>query len=199
MPIDQRFPKGGPGPISRCPLNGRLRRKSVVGGALEAARRTTELSNWGERTHSAGFLERRPVPGVVEQHEVPIGNVVQDRDADLEGRHPVVPAMDQQDGRLDAGEVMCVVERHADRLPDRIGPKHRSVAPAFAREKRGSRGRRLDSCEPHQYRGRGGFHGNVSLDPTRVGRDAGRIADEVVARFAGLAQEVSGGSPRARG
>jgi predicted AAA+ superfamily ATPase len=30
------------------------------------------------------------------------------------------------------------------------------------------------------------FHGTVSLDPTRVGRDASRIADEVVAHLAGL-------------
>jgi len=30
------------------------------------------------------------------------------------------------------------------------------------------------------------FHGSVNLDPARVGRDAGRIADEVVAHLAGL-------------
>ena len=30
------------------------------------------------------------------------------------------------------------------------------------------------------------FHGTVTLDPARVGRDAGRIAEEVVAHFAGL-------------
>ncbi|KAA0227462.1 ATP-binding protein [candidate division KSB1 bacterium] len=30
------------------------------------------------------------------------------------------------------------------------------------------------------------FHGSVILDPTRVGRDAGRIADEVIAHLAGL-------------
>ena len=30
------------------------------------------------------------------------------------------------------------------------------------------------------------FHGSVVLDATRVGRDAGRIADEVVAHLAGL-------------
>ncbi len=30
------------------------------------------------------------------------------------------------------------------------------------------------------------FHGNVALEPTRVGRDAGRIADEVIAHLAGL-------------
>jgi predicted AAA+ superfamily ATPase len=50
------------------------------------------------------------------------------------------------------------------------------------------------------------FHGSASLDPTRVGRDAGRIADEVVAHLAGLVgsnvkvtleiqAEVSGGVP----
>jgi len=30
------------------------------------------------------------------------------------------------------------------------------------------------------------FHGSVNLDPARVGRDAGRIADEVIAHLAGL-------------
>jgi hypothetical protein len=30
------------------------------------------------------------------------------------------------------------------------------------------------------------FHGSVSLDPTRVGRDASRIADEVIAHLSGL-------------
>ncbi len=30
------------------------------------------------------------------------------------------------------------------------------------------------------------FHGTATLDPTRVGRDAGRIADEVIAHLAGL-------------
>jgi len=30
------------------------------------------------------------------------------------------------------------------------------------------------------------FHGSVSLDPTRVGRDASRIAEEVIAHLAGL-------------
>ena len=32
------------------------------------------------------------------------------------------------------------------------------------------------------------FHGTVSLDPARVGRDAGRIAEEVVAHLLGLPQ-----------
>jgi len=30
------------------------------------------------------------------------------------------------------------------------------------------------------------FHGTVTVDPARVGRDASRIADEVVAHLAGL-------------
>jgi hypothetical protein len=30
------------------------------------------------------------------------------------------------------------------------------------------------------------FHGSVALDPTRVGRDAGRIADEIVSHLTGL-------------
>ncbi len=30
------------------------------------------------------------------------------------------------------------------------------------------------------------YHGSVALDATRVGRDAGRIADEVISHLAGL-------------
>jgi hypothetical protein len=30
------------------------------------------------------------------------------------------------------------------------------------------------------------FHGTVTLDPTRVGRDSSRIAEEVIAHLAGL-------------
>jgi hypothetical protein len=30
------------------------------------------------------------------------------------------------------------------------------------------------------------FHGSVKLDPTRVGRDAGRVADEVITHLVGL-------------
>ncbi len=30
------------------------------------------------------------------------------------------------------------------------------------------------------------FHGSITLDPTRVGRDAGRVADEVIAHLVGL-------------
>ena len=30
------------------------------------------------------------------------------------------------------------------------------------------------------------YHGSVELDPTRVGRDAGQIADEVIAHLSGL-------------
>ena len=50
------------------------------------------------------------------------------------------------------------------------------------------------------------FHGSVSLDPTRAGRDAGRIADEVISHLVGLIgstvkvtleieAEIQGGAP----
>ena len=57
---------------------------------------------------------------IVEQHEARVGDVVQNRDADLEGHHPVVAPVDQEDGRLDLGEVLCVVVRQANRLPARL-------------------------------------------------------------------------------
>jgi len=57
------------------------------------------------------------VPAVVEKHEARVGNVVEDRDVDLEGNHPVVAPVDQQSGHLYVGEVLCVVVRRAHRLP----------------------------------------------------------------------------------
>jgi predicted AAA+ superfamily ATPase len=40
--------------------------------------------------------------------------------------------------------------------------------------------------EPEESRAPTRFHGAVNLDPTRLGRDASRVADEVVAHLAGL-------------
>jgi hypothetical protein len=51
------------------------------------------------------LLERRPVAAVVEKHEARVGDVVEDRDRDLERHYPVVLLADQQDARPDAGEV----------------------------------------------------------------------------------------------
>lgn len=39
---------------------------------------------------------------------------------------------------------------------------------------------------PHEMSKPRRYHGSVDLDPTRVGRDAGRVADEVIAHLAGL-------------
>ena len=39
---------------------------------------------------------------VVEEYEALVGDVFEDRDRDLERQHPIV-AVDQEDGRLDAG------------------------------------------------------------------------------------------------
>jgi len=59
------------------------------------------------------------VAAVVEKHEARVGDVVEDRDRDLERHHPVVAPADQQDARPDAGEVRrrIVFESGA-----RIGP-----------------------------------------------------------------------------
>ena len=57
---------------------------------------------------------------VVEKREARVGDVVEDRDRDLEGHHPVIAPVDQEDGRLDLGEVLCVVVRQANRLPARL-------------------------------------------------------------------------------
>src|SRR6266446_9484507 len=41
------------------------------------------------------LLEGRPVPAIVEQHQARVRDVVQDRDADLEGDHAIVAPVDQ--------------------------------------------------------------------------------------------------------
>jgi hypothetical protein len=46
--------------------------------------------------------------------------------------------------------------------------------------------RPTDPSTPQPRTGPKRFHGSVELDPTRVGRDAGRIADEVISHLAGL-------------
>jgi hypothetical protein len=66
------------------------------------------------------LFEGRPVAAVVEKHEARVGDVVEDRDRDLEGHHPVIAPVNQQDGRLDLGEVLCLVVRQANRLPARL-------------------------------------------------------------------------------
>jgi hypothetical protein len=43
-----------------------------------------------------------------------------------------------------------------------------------------------EAAATHEIRRPRRFHGSVSLDPARVGRDAGRIADEVISHLAGL-------------
>src|ERR1051326_4615872 len=50
------------------------------------------------------LLEGRPVAAIVEQNEARIRDVIKDRDRDLERHHAIVAAVDQQDGRFDAGE-----------------------------------------------------------------------------------------------
>jgi hypothetical protein len=47
-------------------------------------------------------------------------------------------------------------------------------------------GRTIGAATPQASPGPKRFHGSVELDPTRVGRDAGRVADEVIAHLAGL-------------
>ena len=48
-------------------------------------------------------------------------------------------------------------------------------------EPTGEGGKQLDPSTGHHR-----FHGSAALNPTRVGRDAGRIADEVISHLAGL-------------
>ena len=51
---------------------------------------------------------------------------------------------------------------------------------------RGVRASEGESTDPIEQPKSRRYHGSVQLDPTRVGRDAGQIADEVIAHLAGL-------------
>ena len=72
-----------------------------------------------------GLLERRPVAAVVEEHQARVGDVVEDGDAHLERDHPIIPPVNEEHGRLDAGERRRVVVRHAHGLPARLVERRR--------------------------------------------------------------------------
>jgi hypothetical protein len=61
-----------------------------------------------------------------------------------------------------------------------------SSDPSISAENPGPEARAAGTVAPGLPPGPRRFHGTVSLDPTRVGRDAGRIADEVIAHLTGL-------------
>jgi hypothetical protein len=70
---------------------------------------------------------------------------------------------------------------------DAEAPKPVPVTPGGAGgpgEPTGEGGKRPDQPDPSTGQHR--FHGSAALNPTRVGRDAGRIADEVISHLAGL-------------
>ena len=59
-------------------------------------------------------------------------------------------------------------------------PERRRPGPGAGATEPGSEAASPVATQPKRY------HGTVTLDPTRVGRDASRIADEVIAHLAGL-------------
>jgi hypothetical protein len=65
-------------------------------------------------------------------------------------------------------------ERKPEKKPDELGP----IPPGLGPEP-------LTPVPPEAVKPKR-FHGSVTLDPTRVGRDASRIADEVIAHLSGL-------------
>ncbi len=65
-------------------------------------------------------------------------------------------------------------------------PAAASMASASLTTSSGVTGQTVNGPEPTPPAQPKRFHGSVSLDPTRVGRDASRIADEVISHLAGL-------------
>src|SRR5437870_378532 len=59
------------------------------------------------------FLEWWPMAAVVEEHQARVGDVVEDGDTHLKGDHAVIPSMDEEHGRLNAGARWGIVVRHA--------------------------------------------------------------------------------------
>jgi hypothetical protein len=75
---------------------------------------------------------------------------------------------------------VALAQQQAETLPVTIPPAE-PIAPGGVEEPKPGE----PTPEPEARRP-GRFHGSVALDPTRVGRDAGRVADEVIAHLAGL-------------
>jgi hypothetical protein len=119
---------------------------------------------------------------------------------------------------LRCGEVVNISEDNLSGLlvrPEVALKQHQAEAAAAPRGFAEAPGGRVTgAAEPPPIGGAGEvrthrpkrFHGTVNLDPARVGRDAGRIADEVISHLAGLVgssvkvtleidAEIAGGAP----
>ena len=83
-------------------------------------------------------------------------------DAEIAARAPVAASLDATIGSVTLGSVTVVGDTTGVSVSTGSAPAHK--APRRAKR----------------------FYGSVSLDPTRAGRDASRIADEVITHFAGL-------------
>jgi len=70
-------------------------------------------------------------------------------------------------------------QQEAEKKPDEVKPPDTSAKPPES-------GGEQPPVQPVQQPKPKRFHGSVKLDPARVGRDAGRIADEVISHLAGL-------------
>jgi hypothetical protein len=76
------------------------------------------------------------------------------------------------------------LDAHRPESPD-TPPPHLTISDGPAKEYSAAGGTQTEptvSPPPRATR----FHGTVTVDPSRVGRDASRIADEVIAYLAGL-------------
>jgi hypothetical protein len=70
---------------------------------------------------------------------------------------------------------------------DSMRPAHsRSFCTCGTKYQNRCEARRSRSYQPRAAPRPNRFHGSITLDPTRVGRDAGRIADEVISHLSGL-------------
>jgi len=86
----------------------------------------------------------------------------------------------------DAGLIVKpeVARRQLDAETPQPGPTQQGESATASKSQTGTTtgGANQETAVPRLARR---FHGTVSLDPTRVGRDAGRIAEEVIAHLAG--------------
>jgi predicted AAA+ superfamily ATPase len=74
-------------------------------------------------------------------------------------------------------------QHEAEKAPVPSGPAEAAAGIVTAAPTTGGESAPITS---HETRRPKRYHGSVSLDPARVGRDAGRIADEVISHLAGL-------------
>jgi predicted AAA+ superfamily ATPase len=108
-----------------------------------------------------------------------------DRYRGLRCGQQVAVSLDSNDGLLVKAEV-ALKQQAAESIAMQLGPTAETVTQTESIASFDGDGTASGTSASVALRAPRRFHGTVKLDPKRVGRDAGRIADEVIAHLEGL-------------